>query len=58
MFLKKNFGEGYDMVIVKEPDQGTYKILDYLQTNLSPLVSIESENGNEVTFQIPKSVNE
>ena len=55
LFLKRNFGEGYEMSIVKEDGAPSYPIESFLNHNLSKDVILLSEASNELIFKIPKS---
>lgn len=50
LFLKKRFGIGYNLTLVKDTDAS---LTDYLKTNLGDEVKTISEIGNEATYQIP-----
>ena len=58
LFLKRTFGEGYEMTISKQPDRSSEDIIEYIRSNLGREVSKISELGEEFTLKIPKSVSE
>ena len=54
IFLKKKFGIGYNMVIVKDYTEPNTVLLPYLHKNLGPKTQMTSEIQNEITIKIPE----
>ena len=55
LFLKKRYGVGYNLTMVKKAKENNVKIEKYLQANLGPEVKFMSEVSSEITFQIPNA---
>lgn len=54
MFLKKRYGTGYNLTVVKDQDNFDMQIIfSFLRNNLGPDIKILSETSSEVVFQIP-----
>jgi ATP-binding cassette subfamily A (ABC1) protein 3 len=54
IFLKKKFGIGYNMVVVKDSADPNTLLLPYLHQNLGVKTQITSEIQNEITIKIPE----
>ncbi|CAI2381272.1 unnamed protein product [Moneuplotes crassus] len=54
LFLKKQFGVGYNLVVAKEDNQPNPDIEEFIFRRLNHCVKL-SEVSSEVTFQIPQS---
>ena len=56
MFIKRTFGEGYELTVEKKPEASTYSIFEYIKHNLSPEITILNDMQDIITFKVPKSV--
>ncbi|XP_048742335.2 phospholipid-transporting ATPase ABCA3-like isoform X2 [Ostrea edulis] len=52
MFLKKLYGTGYHLVMVKEPRCDVSKLLEIIQIHI-PAASLDTEVGAELSFLLP-----
>jgi hypothetical protein len=50
LFLKKRYGVGYNLTMVKKSKENNTKIEKYLQSNLGTEVKFLSEVSSEITF--------
>lgn len=55
LFLKKRFGDGYELVVLKKTDAGENKtqLIKNLVLNLLPEATFLSEIGSEIKFRLP-----
>ena len=53
LFLKRTFGEGYEMTILKQPDGDTNQIASFVRGHLGDKVQIVHQLGDEFTLKIP-----
>ena len=53
LFLKKRFGVGYNLTLVKKTKLLNDELMIYFETQLGPEIRKLSEISTEVTFQIP-----
>ena len=54
IFIRKTFGEGYEMAVEKENWASSYAIQQFIKHNLSQNVQILYDMDHEVAFKIPK----
>jgi len=55
LFLKKRYGVGYNLTMVKKFKDINIKIEKYLKNNLGPDVLFFSEVSSEIKFRIPNA---
>lgn len=55
LFLKKRYGVGYNLTMVKKFKDINLKIGNYLEKKLGPEVSFFSEVSSEIKFRIPNA---
>ena len=53
IFLKSNFGEGYNLTLVKDTTEPNTLLFPYLQTHLGPEVKKQSEVQVEMKITVP-----
>lgn len=56
LFLKNRFGEGYEMTIIKKPEQTFPTILDFFRQHLGSSIIVMSQNNDEMKISFPKSL--
>ena len=50
MFIKKTFGEGYEMAVEKERGASSYAIQEFMKHNLNERISVITDTDFEITF--------
>jgi ATP-binding cassette, subfamily A (ABC1), member 3 len=53
IFLKSKFGAGYNLTVVKDSAEPNTQLMKYMETNLGPNVTKQSEIQSEITVTIP-----